>query len=929
MLIRIDRFAGIRPKVSPRLLGDAEATAADNCRLYSGKLKAWRLPTSTQAIGTNSLRYSNAFDNAAWTKTGTTVTANAAVAPDGSTTADKIVETAVTSAHIAIQSVAKLAAAESWCFSVSLDSAERTFAYVYMGDNGANFARCIVNLSTGAITSSLAGGTYSGVSYAAVADGGYWRVSIIATTGTESTVYGAAGPASNSTTFSYLGTLTNGIYATCASLRKATAAGTYRETYATALPYIKSIFLYKDQYWFASSAVSHWIPGPIKGNTTDAIYFTGGTAALPSVTYDPIAYSGNNGRGDMPRQSYTMGLPAPSTAVSVASSAQTGSVTSVASLITSKADQTTSTFSFTGVTTDGYPLHLKGRFVIAVTTTTAKLLTVALKIMRGAVVVAQLERKYSIPVAATENIDITIDGEDAPSAGTHSYDYSATITANDAGSFSATYAVSEIRAYYSKVRIGVGGGHPFRIGDHITVVGVGGFEAVNQEDMEIVQTEAAHVWVDVVKDETYTSGGTWTRAYIAEEVQDTGWVMTFLTQVGDHVQEGPPSPVSELLAIGSGEPVSITAIPTTPPVDGGTYNITGKRLYRSNVDSSGSAAYQFVADLAVGDTTYTDSKRFSELGEVLPSETWVKPPANMLGLTEMYNGVLAGISSNQVCLSEPFQPHAWPTEYRKSISYTPRALCAFGENLLVATEGPPSLIVGYDPGSMRTIPVELKSPCMSARSMVDMGDYAAYAGDDGIVLVSSGERGTVTEQLFTREEWKAINASTVIGAEYNGSYVGFYTELGTERGLGFVFDPKSQVSMWTPLDFGADAAWTDPKTGDLYIVRNETIYKWDADDGARYPYRWRSRRFVAPRPCNPAFGRVLASEYPVLLKLFANPDPKQGDDMVQVMMKSVQSSAPFTLPGNYLANAFEIELSGVQHVNEVAIASSVREITGG
>jgi len=44
MKIKIDAFAGIRPRISSRLLGNEDATVAVNCRLYSGKLKGFRQP---------------------------------------------------------------------------------------------------------------------------------------------------------------------------------------------------------------------------------------------------------------------------------------------------------------------------------------------------------------------------------------------------------------------------------------------------------------------------------------------------------------------------------------------------------------------------------------------------------------------------------------------------------------------------------------------------------------------------------------------------------------------------------------------------------------------------------------------------------------------------------------------------------------------
>jgi hypothetical protein len=53
----------------------------------------------------NLLTFTEQFDNAAWTKTNATVTANAAVAPDGTTTADKVIATAVSGQHHVSQSI--------------------------------------------------------------------------------------------------------------------------------------------------------------------------------------------------------------------------------------------------------------------------------------------------------------------------------------------------------------------------------------------------------------------------------------------------------------------------------------------------------------------------------------------------------------------------------------------------------------------------------------------------------------------------------------------------------------------------------------------------------------------------------------------------------------------------------------------------------
>src|SRR5262249_8596564 len=55
--------------------------------------------------GPNALLYSDQFDNAAWTKSGCSISANAATAPDGTMTADRIVENSSTSAHLVTQAI--------------------------------------------------------------------------------------------------------------------------------------------------------------------------------------------------------------------------------------------------------------------------------------------------------------------------------------------------------------------------------------------------------------------------------------------------------------------------------------------------------------------------------------------------------------------------------------------------------------------------------------------------------------------------------------------------------------------------------------------------------------------------------------------------------------------------------------------------------
>ena len=135
---------------------------------------------------TNLLLRSEEFDNASWTKSRSTITANATTSPDGTVDADKLVEdTTATATHRVFQQASKSASSVTRTFSVYLKAAERTFARVSISDNTeAVTARVDVDLSAGTInTAAVFGGTSISSPSASIslAGNGWYRVSITAT----------------------------------------------------------------------------------------------------------------------------------------------------------------------------------------------------------------------------------------------------------------------------------------------------------------------------------------------------------------------------------------------------------------------------------------------------------------------------------------------------------------------------------------------------------------------------------------------------------------------------------------------------------------------------------------------------------------------------------------------------------------------------
>ena len=101
---------------------------------------------------TNLFLYSEQLDNVNWVSLDTTITANATTSPDGNTTADKVIPSAVSSPKIIYQLFTTIAF-QAYTATVYFKSAENTQAYIRFGGvTGSPYI--IYNLSTQAIVST-------------------------------------------------------------------------------------------------------------------------------------------------------------------------------------------------------------------------------------------------------------------------------------------------------------------------------------------------------------------------------------------------------------------------------------------------------------------------------------------------------------------------------------------------------------------------------------------------------------------------------------------------------------------------------------------------------------------------------------------------------------------------------------------------------
>jgi len=415
----------------------------------------------------------------------------------------------------------------------------------------------------------------------------------------------------------------------------------------------------------------------------------------------------------------------------------------------------------------------------------------------------------------------------------------------------------------------------------------------------------------------------------------TAYVFTFVNDLG---QESAPSLPSATLTRPDGVTVTVTtavAIPSGISLD---YGITTKRIYRAVTGNAGTA-FQFVAEIPLAQADYVDGLADSELGAVLTSDLWALPPDDLRGILALPNGVMAGFSQNQLCLSAQNYPHAWPVEYRLN---TDTAIVAIGNvdnAVVIGTESHVYVAVGNDPAAYSMSKSEVPYACVSKRSLAYLtGVGVVFAGTDGVMAVAGvGQIRNLTEGVFTLRQWQALVPSSIVAVAHNDIYWMSY-DTGTAKGC-YAIDTRQNGFGVVEMAFHFTAAWVDPKTDKFYLVLDEdnepddaslpehpsiplyldgtTIYEFEGGTGFMN-YRWRSKLWLAP-PTAFSIAQVRAESYDnLLVRFYAN-----GAQLYETV---VTQETEFVLPMADSSTQFEIEILGTDPVRVVQMAEDVLEL---
>lgn len=395
--------------------------------------------------------------------------------------------------------------------------------------------------------------------------------------------------------------------------------------------------------------------------------------------------------------------------------------------------------------------------------------------------------------------------------------------------------------------------------------------------------------------------------------QELRYVVT--TFVNDLGWESAPSPAASIMCNDDAY-ITVGSLEAAPS---GNYGINRRRIYRTKSGTNGDTEFFFHKEIPytwAGQSWTEDGTLLST--DVLATQTtlggWLPCPSDATCLTQMWNGMAAVISGKTIRPCVANHIYAYPYDYEIPLADQPVAMGVWGQNLLVLTNGKtPSLITGQDPSSLSESPLDglqFNGACRSVQSVVSLGHGVCWAAPDGLAYLGTQGQKMVTAGLIHPDDWKTLKPDTIVGAAFMGLYFGFYNDGSGWK--GFAVDPSSPTGVFW-LSKGYQAAFTDPRTGSMFVLDTDGgIKKWDAGT-AFMTCTFRSKEYRTPS-CNMGYGRVVASAYPVTMRLIA--------DGATVATETIANDEVFSLPGGYEARSWQIE---IEHTGKAVTSAHVAQ----
>jgi hypothetical protein len=239
-------------------------------------------------------------------------------------------------------------------------------------------------------------------------------------------------------------------------------------------------------------------------------------------------------------------------------------------------------------------------------------------------------------------------------------------------------------------------------------------------------------------------------------------------------------------------------------------------------------------------------------------------------LIVLANGSLAGFVDNQLYLSEPYYPHAWPTDYIIPFDAPIVGISNQKNTITVTTEGHPYTVYGTHPSTMQKAKGAYLYPGLNIRSIISGNGGVFFVTREGLIF--SGPNGfiNVTQQLMETDDWADYNPNSL--AIYFFEKKLFAFDSVTES--GFFIDFSSETIEKISLGFYAHAANVSDDGYFFFACDDEdavdennppanmplALKKWEGDTSNYLLFTWKSEEILLDYNINFSIAKVIIDQ---------------------------------------------------------------------
>lgn len=299
------------------------------------------------------------------------------------------------------------------------------------------------------------------------------------------------------------------------------------------------------------------------------------------------------------------------------------------------------------------------------------------------------------------------------------------------------------------------------------------------------------------------------------------------------------------------------------------------------------------------------------------------PPTDLANLTNHPSGYMLGSTGSTLCATPRYFFSNWPASFQRPCAFKIQGIVPHSQGAFLITEGGLYSAIGSDSSNLTIVEIDATLGCVAKETILDMGGFAMYASNNGIVVASQTEASVVTKDVILDNDWSGYSPETMKAVRHLDRYIIWNAQHG------FILRPSADKDKLTTCDFAEEfvAGYADREDGHLRYRDGTMLKKFDADPANPRPYLWESTTTIAPSPLTYSCVKIDAEKFTDLKYdvLIGGVSVYGGEQAVPPQTGNVFYTR---MPPYKPSMDVKVKLSGSDPVNSMVVANSFREMKG-